>query len=80
MTKKEQDVIINEAVKRLMESKEEIYRERDIVWVQALQKYAQQDKAIDFYHKEILHDYVDSKDLEIMSLKQELKEANKNVK
>lgn len=72
--------IADEAVKRIMSSKKEIYHERDIIWLQALQQYVNQNVAIDFYHKEILHDYVDSKDLEIMSLKQELKEANKNVK
>ena len=78
MTNKEMNKIADEAVKRVMSSKEEIYHERDITWMEALQKYLQQDKAIEFYHKEILHDYVDSKDLVIMSLRQELKEAKKN--
>ena len=79
MTDKE-NKIVNEAVKRIMSSTEEIYHERDVIWLQALQKYVNQNVAIDFYHKEILHDYVDAKDLQIMALKQELKEAKKNDK
>lgn len=73
MTDKE-NKIVNEAVKRIMSSTEEIYHERDVIWLQALQKYVYQNVAITFYHKEILHDFIDSKDLEIMALKKELKD------
>lgn len=81
MTKKEQDVIINEAVKRVMQTREEIYQERDVIWVKVLQKYVNQNVAIDFYHKEIAHDYVDAKDIRIMELEKELKDLkNGNTK